>query len=121
MRILKSIQKFEYEFDIKAERFLWKHPFLGFLSIFVGMPVFVLGCVCICTVLITFPMAWLFGWLQSLCDFKTAVQCLTLFLEKREYPVYGKGGKHYGVYGYDSWHMRSGNAAVVCLHSDERR
>lgn len=33
MRILKSIQKFEYEFDIKAERFLWKHPFLGFLSI----------------------------------------------------------------------------------------
>ena len=63
MRILKSIKKFEYEFDIKAERFLWKHPFLGFLSIFVGMPVFVLGCVCICTVLITFPMAWLFGWL----------------------------------------------------------
>ncbi|HBA47597.1 MAG TPA: hypothetical protein DCZ91_07315 [Lachnospiraceae bacterium] len=61
MRILKSIQKFEYEFDIKAERFLWKHPLLGFLSIFVGMPVLVLVCVCISTVLITVPMAWLFG------------------------------------------------------------
>lgn len=63
MRIIKSIRKFEYEFDLKAERFLWKHPFLGLLAIFVGMPVFVLVGVCIITVIIAFPMAWLFGWL----------------------------------------------------------
>lgn len=63
MRIKKSIREFEYEFDLKAEQFLWKHPFLGFLSIFVGMPVLVLAGVCIGTAVIAFPMAWLFGWL----------------------------------------------------------
>lgn len=87
MRILKSIQKFEQEFDIKAAKFIWRHPILGFLSIFVGMPVFVLVCVCISTVLITVPMAWFFGWLQSLYNFKTAAQCLTPFLEKRNYHI----------------------------------
>lgn len=63
MRIANSIRKFEHEIDIKAEHFLWKHPFLGFLSIFVGLPVFVLVCVCISTIVIAFPMVWLFGWL----------------------------------------------------------
>lgn len=63
MRISKSIQKFEYEFDIKAERYIWRHPILGFLIIFVGMPAFVLLGVCISTIVITVPMAWLFGWL----------------------------------------------------------
>lgn len=63
MRITRSIQKFEHEFDLKAERFFWKHPIWGFLSIFVGMPIFVLICVCISTVAIAFPMSWLFGWL----------------------------------------------------------
>lgn len=62
MRIRNSIRKFEHEIDAKAERFLWKHPFLGFLFIFVGMPVFVLVCVCISTIVIAFPMVWLFGW-----------------------------------------------------------
>lgn len=63
MRITKSIRAFEHAFDLKAEQFLWKHPFLGLLSIFVGMPIFVLVCVCISTVVIAFPVAWLFGWL----------------------------------------------------------
>jgi len=63
MKITKFIRKFEYEFDKKAERFIWKHPFLGALSIFVGMPVFILICVCISTTAIAFPMAWIFGWL----------------------------------------------------------
>lgn len=63
MRITKTIRKFERKFDIKAERFLRRHPFLGLLSICVGMPAFVLVCVCAGTVIIAFPMAWLFGWL----------------------------------------------------------
>ncbi len=61
MRIKKSIQKLEYDFDIKTEQFVWKHPFLGFFSIFVGMPIFILMCVCISTIAIAFPMAWIFG------------------------------------------------------------
>lgn len=63
MRITKAIQKFEHHFDVKAERFLWKHPFLGFLSVFVGIPLFVLACVCISTVVIASPIVWLLGWL----------------------------------------------------------
>ena len=44
----------------------------------------------------------------------------TIFREKK-LSYSRKGGKHYGVYDCSSWHMRGGNAAVVCLHSDERR
>lgn len=47
----------------KAERFIWHHPLLGFFFIFIGMPLFVLLGVCISTIVIAFPMAWLFGWL----------------------------------------------------------
>lgn len=61
--IAKTIQKYEHTFDIKAENFIWHHPLLGFFLIFVGMPLLVLLCVCVSTVVIAFPMAWLFGWL----------------------------------------------------------
>lgn len=61
MGTTKSIRKIEREFDLRAERFLWKHPLLGLLSIFVGMPIFVLICVCISTAIIALPIAWLFG------------------------------------------------------------
>lgn len=63
MSITKSIRKFEREFDLRAEQFLWKRLFLGFLSIFVEMPIFVLICVCISTTVIALPIAWLFGFL----------------------------------------------------------
>lgn len=61
MSILQTIRKYEQKFDLRAKRFLWKHPILGFLSIFVGMPIFVLFCVCVSTTIITLPIAWLFG------------------------------------------------------------
>lgn len=63
MTIIQTIRKYEREFDLKAARFLWKHPLLGFLSVFVGMPIFVLICVCISTTLIALPVTWLFGFL----------------------------------------------------------
>lgn len=63
MGIAKSLRRFEHEFDIRAEKLIWNHPFLGFLAIFVGMPILILVCVCVSTVVIAFPMAWLSGWL----------------------------------------------------------
>lgn len=63
MFLPESIQKAEYEFDRKAERFFWRHPVLGFLSIFIGMPILILICVCVSTVAILFTIAWLMGWL----------------------------------------------------------
>ena len=61
MAVLKSIQKFEHGFDVKAEKFIWHHPILGALSLFVGMRLFVLACVCIGTFAIALPLVWLFG------------------------------------------------------------
>lgn len=63
MLLPESIQRVECEFDRKAERFLWQHPVLGFFSVFIGMPVLVLICVCVGTAVISFPIAWLMGWL----------------------------------------------------------
>lgn len=63
MTILQTIRKYEREFDLRAERFLWKHPFLGSLCVFVGMPIFVLICVCVSTAVIVLPVAWLLGFL----------------------------------------------------------
>ena len=37
MSITNAARRFEQRFDAKAERFIWHHPLLGFISIFVGM------------------------------------------------------------------------------------
>ena len=50
MSITNAARRFEQRFDAKAERFIWHHPLLGFISIFVGMPLLVLACVCISTI-----------------------------------------------------------------------
>lgn len=63
MRMKSSIQNFEHSFDARAERFLWHHPFLGFLSILLGVPLLTLAGVCASTVLVVFPLGWLLGWL----------------------------------------------------------
>lgn len=59
--ILKSIQNFEDKFDRSAELFAFHHPYLAFLAIFIGMPIFVLIAVFISTVAITFPIVYIFG------------------------------------------------------------
>ena len=59
--ILKSIQSFEDRFDRSAEHFAFHHPYLAFLVMFIGMPIFILIVVAACTTIITFPMAWIFG------------------------------------------------------------
>ena len=37
MSIINAARRFEQRFDAKAERFIWHHPLLGSISIFVGM------------------------------------------------------------------------------------
>lgn len=60
---MKSVKEYEMKIDLKAERFIWRHPLLGFLFIFIGMPVIVLVCVSVSvsTILIAFPAAWVLG------------------------------------------------------------
>lgn len=59
--ILESLHKFERGFDERAQRFALYHPCLALLAAFAGIPIFLLGAVAVCTALITFPLALIFG------------------------------------------------------------
>lgn len=61
--IWKSIHNFEDKFDRNAECFAFHHPYLAFLAMFIGMPLFILIAVAVSTTLIAIPIAWIFGWL----------------------------------------------------------
>lgn len=61
--IVKSIHKFEDDFDRKAERFAFHHPYLAFVTMFIGMPLFILMAVAASTTVLALPMAWIFGWM----------------------------------------------------------
>lgn len=61
--VMKSIHKMEKRFDERAERFAFHHPYLACLVMFIGVPSFILIAVAATTMLITFPVAWIFGWL----------------------------------------------------------
>ena len=58
----KRISYLENQMDIRMEEFVFRHKFLGFLTIFVGMPLITLLAVCICTMIIVLPLSLLFGW-----------------------------------------------------------
>ena len=60
--IIKSIYKFEDKFERSAECFAFHHPYLAFLAMFIGMPIFILIAVTVSTTLIALPMTWIFGW-----------------------------------------------------------
>ena len=61
--LLKSIHKFEDKFDRRAERFAFRHPYLAFFAMFIGMPIFILAAVAACTTVVTLPLALIFDWL----------------------------------------------------------
>lgn len=61
--IMKSIHKLESSFDKRAQHFAFHHPFLAYLAIFIGIPIFILLAVTVSTTLIALPIAWIFGWL----------------------------------------------------------
>ncbi len=59
----RAMRKVEYTVQRACERLLWRHPFLGFLLIFVGTSVLILSSVCVLAAALTLPMAWAFGWM----------------------------------------------------------
>ena len=60
--VLKSFHKLINQFDKCTERFALHHPYLAFIAMFVGMPMFILGAVAASTTLIMLPFAFIFGW-----------------------------------------------------------
>ena len=52
---------FERMCDGLVEHFLLQHKILGFLLIFIGMPLVTLSAVCICSTVLVLPLALAFG------------------------------------------------------------
>lgn len=61
--LIKRGSRLENPIEASIEKFIFHHKFLGGFMIFVGMPLVILAAVCICTTLITLPIAFLFGWI----------------------------------------------------------
>lgn len=60
--LIKSIHKYEDNFEKKAERFTFHHPYFAFLALFIGMPIFTLIAVAASTTVIALPLSLIFGW-----------------------------------------------------------
>lgn len=58
----KRMSHLENQVDACMEGFVFHHKFLGFLMIFVGMPLVTLLAVCICTMIVALPLSLAFGW-----------------------------------------------------------
>ena len=61
--ILRSIHKLEDRFDRRAERFAFFHPCLAYLTMFIGVPVFIFMAVAASTMLLALPVTWICGYL----------------------------------------------------------
>ena len=63
--IFKAIHELDKRIEVRAEHFAFKHPYLSFFAVFIGMPICVLAAVFFFTVIITVPIALIFGWLSA--------------------------------------------------------
>ncbi len=64
-KILISIHKAEDRCNAAAQRFFSHHPVLGYLTAFIGIPVFILVAVFVFTTILALPFALIFGWFSS--------------------------------------------------------
>ena len=60
--IFKAIHEFDKRIEARAEHFAFKHPYLSFLR-YISVADCVLVAVFFFTVIITIPIALIFGWL----------------------------------------------------------
>ena len=63
LTVFKTIHELDKRIEAHAEHFSFKHPYISFFVLFIGMPICVLAAVFFFTVIITVPIAWIFGWL----------------------------------------------------------
>ena len=61
--LVNTFRKFEKIFDKCVLQLSMRHPYLFFLAVFIGAPLFVLCSVCICTIIIVLPVSIIMGWL----------------------------------------------------------
>ena len=61
--LLKRLSQFEARMDNTMEKFLFHHRILGFLIIFIGIPLVTLLAVCLFTAAVVLPISFFSGWL----------------------------------------------------------
>ena len=59
----KKIHELDKHIELRADRFAFRHPILSLFAVVIGMPICVLVAVFFFTVIITVPIALIFGWL----------------------------------------------------------
>ena len=61
--LLNFIHHAENSFACCAEQFIFWHPYLTFLAMFIGIPAALLLAVYLCAALAALPLLLIFGWL----------------------------------------------------------
>lgn len=61
--VFKTIHALDKRIEAHAEHFSFKHPYISFFALFIGVPICVLAAVFFFTVIFTVPIALAFGWL----------------------------------------------------------
>ena len=56
------IPHFENHIDTSIKKFIFHRKILGAFLLFMGMPLATLAAVCLCIIIIAWPVAFVFGW-----------------------------------------------------------
>ncbi|MEG2813994.1 MAG: hypothetical protein RSA79_05260 [Oscillospiraceae bacterium] len=63
LKVLKISKDSKFiKFDKKIKKFLFDHPIISFLAMFIVMPIFILASVVLLTTLVSVPVGLIFGW-----------------------------------------------------------
>lgn len=60
---IKRISCCESRMDTRIENYMLHHPGVKLFMIYIGMPLFTLAAVCVCTTVAALSLAFLFGWM----------------------------------------------------------
>ena len=62
-KFIKRISCFESRMDARIENFLLCHQGFKLFLIYIGLPLFTMAAVCVCTTAVALSLALVFGWM----------------------------------------------------------
>ena len=60
--IINSVRKIENGFYSRAEQFMYRHPYLTFAVVLIGVPLIIAAAVSLAAAVFALPVALLYGW-----------------------------------------------------------
>lgn len=61
--ILNRIHYVEYSFEEMVRHFIAAHPYIASMAFLIGIPLFIVMAVVVCTTVVMTPIGWLLGWM----------------------------------------------------------